>query len=135
GPGRGSSSECARSRPAARSSGPRPRSASLVAAWSPDFEPADGGFTERARARIRDGAFYGPPRYRNEIEQLARDRAQAKADAERRRHLGQPLAGVDRKSVGLLEPQDQPDLVERKHGQVDAGDEHGRADDPVLLRE
>ena len=90
---------------------------------------------ERARARIRDGAFYGPPRYRNEIEQLTRERTQAEADAERRRDLGQPLAGIDRKPVSLLESQDQPDLVERKHGQIDAGNEPGRADDPVLLRE
>ena len=97
----------------------RPRGG-LVAAWSADFEPAPGfqppksGFADRARARIRDSAFYSPPRYRNEIEQLAGDRPQAEAGSERRRDLGQPLARVDREPVGLLEPQDEPDLVDAR---------------------
>ena len=81
----------AKLRPAARSA-PSGRLA------APSFEPPDSGLAERARARIRDGAFYSPPRYRNEIEQLARERAQAEAGAERRGDLGQPLAGVDRRA-------------------------------------
>src|SRR4051812_12307895 len=134
GRGRGSSSGCGRSRPAGRSSGPqRPREA-LVAAWRPGDEPADSGFTERARARIRDGAFYGPPRYRNEIEKLARDRAQADAGPERRDDLGQPLARVDREPVSLLELKHEANLVQREHGQVEPRQEDRRADDPVSPR-
>jgi hypothetical protein len=40
-----------------------------MAAWA-GFESEDSGFTERARAQIRDGALYRPPRYR-EVEPWA----------------------------------------------------------------
>ena len=96
-----------------------PPGGGVVAAWSaassrPGFEPPESGFAERARARIRNSALYSPPRYRNEIEQLAGDRTQAEAGAERGRDLGQPLTRVGLEPVGLLEPQDEPNLVDAR---------------------
>src|SRR4051812_7122059 len=58
-----------------------PGSRRLVVAWR-GFEPPDRGLTERARARIRDGALYGPPRYRHEVEQLPGDGAHSEAETE-----------------------------------------------------
>jgi len=46
--------------------------------------------------------------------------------------LRQPLARVDLEPVRLLEPQQQPQLVEGEQRQVGTGNEHGGADDPVL---
>jgi hypothetical protein len=101
-----------------------------MAAWA-GFEPADSGFTERARAQIRDGALYRPPRYRRLLDEAAGGGAQADPAAQRRRKLWQPFAGVDLEAVRLLEPEQEPDLVERERGQVRAADERRGADHPV----
>src|SRR5262249_20207234 len=75
-----------------------------MAAWPPGFESTDGGFAERARARIRYGALYGPTRNRRQVEELTRDGAQAESQADGRSDLGQPLARIDIEPVRLLEP-------------------------------
>ena len=93
-------------------------------------EPPDGGLAERARARIRNGALYSPPRYRNEVEQLPRERRGSRARRRRSRAArGIRSRALGLEPVGLLEPQDHPDLVQGEHGQVGAGDEHDRRDD------
>src|SRR5437868_10665970 len=108
-----------------------------MAAWhpGPTFEPPDSGFTERARSAVRNGALYGPPSYRRDREQLARDSTQAEGGGNRGEELGRAFARVDVEPVGLLDPQQHPDLVQREHGQVDAGDEHRRGEDAVLAGE
>jgi hypothetical protein len=107
-----------------------------MAAWRADgIEPTQGGFAERTRARIRNGPFHRPPRYWNEIEQLARERPHAEAGAERGGDLRQTLARIDLEAIRLLEPQDEPNFVQREHRQVDARQEHRGTDDPVLPRE
>src|SRR3954465_7410680 len=102
-----------------------------MAAWR-GFEPPDRGFTERARARVRDGALYGPPRYRHEVEQLPGEGAHSEAETEGGGDLRQALARADAEPLRLPEPQQQPQLVQREQRQVCAGDEHGGSDDPVL---
>src|SRR5690348_16138595 len=99
------------------------------------FESFDGGLAEGARACIRNAAFYGPPRYRDESEQLAREGAQAEPRADGGSDLGEALAGIELQPVRLVEQQEHPHLVEREYGQISAGYEHRRADDPVLARE
>jgi hypothetical protein len=105
-----------------------------MAAWS-GFEPAESGFAERARARVRNRAFYGPPRYRNEAEQLPRKGPHPEAGSEHGGDLRQPLTRIDLEPVGLLEPQHEAKLVQREQRQIGAGDEDRRADDPVAARE
>src|SRR5690348_2371445 len=99
------------------------------------FESFDGGLAEGARARIRNAAFYGPPRYRDEIEQLARDGAQAEPRPDGGEYLREPLAGIELQAVRLVEQQEHPHLVEREYGQIGAGHEHRGPDDAVLARE
>ena len=77
----------------------RPAAGARLARPGAGFEPTDGGLAERARARIRDGALYSPPRYRNEVEQLPREGAQAEAGAERGGDLRQALARIDLEAV------------------------------------
>src|SRR5947209_9563957 len=99
------------------------------------FEPFDGGLAEGARARIRNAALYSPPRYRNDVEQLARDGAQAEPRADGSSDLREPPAGIEIQAIRLVEQQEHPHLVEREYGQIGAGHEHRRADDAVLARE
>src|SRR5205823_3425734 len=98
-------------------------------------ETAGGGLAEGARARIRNAALYSPPRYGDEVEQLARDRAQAEPRADGGRDLGQPLAGIEVQAVRLVQQQEHPHLVEREYGQIGAGHEYRGCDDAVLARE
>ena len=92
----------------------------VVAAWSPDFEPPDSR-PHRARAcRHTRQRLLQPTPHRNEIEQLARERAQAEAGAKRRRDLGQPLAA----SIAVRRPAraaGEPDLVEASAGRSTPG--------------
>src|SRR5437868_8542882 len=81
------------------------------------FESFDGGLAEGARARIRNAALYSPPRYGDEVEQLARDRAQAEPRADGSRDLGQPLAGIEVQAVRLVQQQEHPHLVERERSE------------------
>ena len=81
----------------------------------PSPEPLDGGFAERARARIRYGALYGPPGHRYEIEQLPRERTEPHAGAERGHDLRQALA-VYLLAVGGGDPQHEAHLVQGQHG-------------------
>ena len=112
-----------------------PGSGRLVAAWSPGIEPADSGFAERARARIRDAAFYGPPRYRNEIEQLAGHRPQAEAGpsvaaisgSRSRGSISSPYACSRRSSSRIS--------FSASTGRSTPGMNDRRGDDPVLPRE
>src|SRR5437588_605391 len=71
----------------------------------------------------------------HEIEQLAREGAQAEPRADGGSDLGEALAGIELQPVRLVEQQEHPHLVEREYGQISAGYEHRRADDPVLARE
>src|SRR5204863_398986 len=92
---------------------------------------------ERARAGVGDRALQGPARDRHDVEQLTRDGAKPEAGGQRGEDLRHALARVADDPVGLLDPQQHPHLVQREHGQVGAGDEHGPADDerpPVLRR-
>ena len=104
-----------------------------MAAWHPGFfEPPDRGLAERARARICNGALYSPPRYGDEVEQLAGDAAETQPRGQDGEHLGRAAARVELQAVRLVEAEQHPHLVSREHGQIGARDEHGRGDDPVL---
>src|SRR5581483_3807844 len=99
------------------------------------FESFDGGLAEGARARIRNAALYSPPRYRDEVEQLPRDGAQAEPRADTGSDLGEAPTAIDVQAVRLVEQQEHPHLVEREYGQIGAGYENRRTDDAVLARE
>ena len=89
-----------------------------MAAWRPDFQAGDRGLAERASARIRNGALYSPPRYRNDPEQLPGDGAQAEAGGDRGQELRGPLTRIGVQPVRLLDAQQHPDLMQGEHGQV-----------------
>jgi len=103
-----------------------------MAAWHPSFEPPDRGFTERARARIRNGALYSPPRYGDEVEQLAGDGAQAEPGGKHGKHLRRAVARIELEAVRLVEAEQKAYLVAGEDWEIRAGDEHGRGDEPVL---
>ena len=69
-------------------------------------EVADGGFADRFRPRVRDGALDGPAGDGNEVEQLTCERAPAERTADDGGDLGD--AGlVHRLAVRRRDPQHQ----------------------------
>src|SRR3954451_14586122 len=104
-----------------------------MAAWAADeLEGRDRGLAERARARVRHTALYGPSRYRDAAEELAAERAPAERRAERRSDLRQALLEIDPAAVRLLEAQHEPELIHHEDGQVGASEEDRSARDAVL---
>jgi len=81
---------------------------------------------------VRVGAGEGFP-----VEKIAHVIAArlGEGGGDRAEQLGRPLTQVDLQPVGLLEPQEHPNLVQGEHGQVHAGEEHGRGEDAVLAGE
>jgi len=93
---------------------------------------ADSGFAERASAAYAT-ALLRPTRYRNEVEQLARESAQPKP----RPSVAAISAGARGGRSQVRTParaKEQPDLISASTGRS-TRDEHGGADDSVLRRD